>query len=361
MFTPSVSDRGGAAKHAMTLARGLADRQREVVVVARWPDGKRPRQQRDGSLRVIELPGFGRQLPGAIVYLAAGFVIGLRFARGASFIGLELASPSLAAAICALCSGREFLAFSFSSGERGEFDYMRQSRLWPLRRWLMRRARYLVAQTSFGANEMRFLARPGAVAVVPTPVERVDPSPLDGQPRALFLGRLTTGKGLDRLLEVWPQIRSQVPGAQLTIAGTDAARTWGWEPAATTLREQATLDGLQESVTFTGWVNDVASLLSGHDVFVFPSLSEGMSNSLLEAVAHGRVIVASAIAANREVLGDDYPLLFEPSSSEELLEKLVLGLSDRDARRGAVEQTRSRIDAFAVETVVDRVEGLLPR
>ena len=116
---------------------------------------------------------------------------------------------------------------------------------------------------------------------------------------------------------------------------------------------------LLESVAFTGWVPDVADLLASHDVYVLPSRSEGMSNALLEAGAWERVIAASDIAANRTVLGEDYPLLFGVDDAEAMAERLVAALADEEARREARERVRARMPAFYAPAVIDRIEELL--
>ncbi len=102
---------------------------------------------------------------------------------------------------------------------------------------------------------------------------------------------------------------------------------------------------LPHSVTFTGWVADVAPLLAGSDVYVLPSLAEDMSNSLLEACAWGRVVVASDIASNRAVLGNDEPLLFIAGDTLSLVEALRPG-----ARRPRCPRRRSGVSGTVRST-----------
>jgi glycosyltransferase involved in cell wall biosynthesis len=360
MFTPTPSHEGGAAKHTRTIATGLADRGWEVTVIARRADGRRPRRSRIGRARAIELPGFGRRRAGAIAFLALGIPLGLLRGRRAVYISLELASQGLAAATCATLTGSRYVGFSFSSGRGGEVEHFRGSRLWPLRRFILRRAHWLIGQTPAAASELRAILPEERIAVVPTPVEAVDPPPLSGTARVLFTGRLTAGKGLDGLLDAWELVLDRVPDARLTIAGSAGGWTWGWPPVEEDLRSRvAGSPRLRRSVELTGWVADVADLLAAHDVYVYPSLSEGMSNSLLEAGSWLRVIVASDLPANRAVLGDDYPLLFPVGDSTAMAERLLAGLGDEALRAGAVERLQARMPTFYADAVLDRIEDLL--
>lgn len=360
MFTPSASHEGGAGKHTRVIATGLADRGWEVTVIAREAEGRLLVRSRVGGARLIEIPGFGRRRLGAIAYLALAVPLGLARGRGAVYVSLELASQGLAATICATLARRRYIGFSFSSGLRGEVELFRGSRLWPLRRALLRRASWLVGQTPAAAAELGAILEEERLAVVPTPVEAVDAPPLSGEPRALFTGRLTAGKGLDRLLDAWELVLDRVPDARLTIAGSSEGSGWGWPPVEDELRSRvAASPRLHNSVYLTGWVSDVAGLLAVNDVYVYPSLSEGMSNALLEAGSWLRVVVASDLPANRAVLGDRYPLLFPVDDVAAIAARLLEGLGDEDAREAALAQLRARMPAFHTDAVLDRIEALL--
>lgn len=360
MLTPSPSHEGGAAKHTRALAAGLAERGWEVTVVARRPDGRRIRRSRIGGAQAIEVPGFGHRLAGAIAFLLLAVPLGLRRGRRGSFVSLELASQGLAAAACAALLRRPYVGFTFSSGRGGELEHFRGSRLWPLRRALLGRATFLVGQTPAAAAELEAIVDEERVAVVPTPVEPVDPPPLSGEPRALFTGRLTAGKGLDGLLDAWERVLDRIPGAKLTIAGSSEGWAWGWPPVEHELKERvAAAPRLRDSVELPGWVEDPSALLAAHDVYAYPSLSEGMSNALLEAGAWQRVVVASDLPANRAVLGEDYPLLFPVGDSEALAERLLAALGDERARDEAVARLRARMPEFHLDAVLDRIEALL--
>ena len=114
--------------------------------------------------------------------------------------------------------------------------------------------------------------------------------PADG-PLVVYLGRLTFEKRVDHLIRIWPTIRATFPQAQLLVIGT------GPEEAA--LRAQSmSVPG----VKFTGEVIDALSYLQAADLFVLPSATEGLSNSLLEALSTGLPVIATAVGGTPDVI-----------------------------------------------------------
>ncbi|MDT7538081.1 MAG: hypothetical protein QOI82_1666 [Actinomycetota bacterium] len=155
----------------------------------------------------------------------------------------------------------------------------------------------------------------------------------------LCVGNLIAYKGHSNLLAALAQLRSPV---HLDIAGEG--------PERDRLQLAAEQRGLD--VSLLGARRDVAVLLQSADVFVLPSLEEGMSNALMEAMAAGLPIVATDVGGNREVLGDTGVLCRAGDPAD--LARTLQGLLDDPegaramgctARRRAEE--RFRVDAFA--------------
>jgi len=73
-------------------------------------------------------------------------------------------------------------------------------------------------------------------------------------------------------------------------------------PLLNTLKTQVNKLGLKDNVIFTGWRQDVLEILPGCDLFIFPSLLEGLSNSILEAMTCNLPCLVSDIAENREII-----------------------------------------------------------
>ena len=113
----------------------------------------------------------------------------------------------------------------------------------------------------------------------------------DDEPKIFFLGRLDAyNKGLDILLDAFAQIK-EVSKAKLFIQGPD----WGDRKK---LEEQAVQLGLSEQVFFLDpdYNASPSSLIANYDIFCIPSRLEGFSQSALEAMLSGRVLLISEVA-----------------------------------------------------------------
>lgn len=123
-------------------------------------------------------------------------------------------------------------------------------------------------------------------------------------PIVLYSGSITPRKGVDLLLEAWPQIRSVHPTAVLVLLGSLGARPTFRQAAmiaeldAYTERIKAMLAGLPHpaSVILPGEVDVVADYYRAADVFAFPSHREGLPNAVLEAMACGLPAVVAPFA-----------------------------------------------------------------
>lgn len=135
-------------------------------------------------------------------------------------------------------------------------------------------------------------------------------------PHAVYVGRLAAEKGLPHLIRAWPRVRAAYPGARLTLAGEG--------PERRALEQLIGTMGLAGSVTMPGSVSDVEGLLREADLFVLPSLEEGMSVALLEAMALGIPVVASSIPGNRRLVVDRKHGLLAPAGRDDALANAVL-------------------------------------
>jgi glycosyltransferase involved in cell wall biosynthesis len=159
-----------------------------------------------------------------------------------------------------------------------------------------------------------------------------------GEPTVLFVGTFARVKGVDVLLDAWPDIARQVPTARLRLVGDGPLR-------APFERRYAT----RSDIEFVGTVGAPAlsSLLDACSLLVLPSRTEGLGRVLLEAFARGRPVVASRVGGVTEVVTDSVTgLLVEPNDPDALARAVVSLLRDRElaarlgegARRAAVER-----------------------
>ncbi len=89
--------------------------------------------------------------------------------------------------------------------------------------------------------------------------------------------------------------------------------------------------GIEKDIIILGFRDDIPEILAAVDIFVLPTLFEGLSMSLLEAMASGKAIIATDILANRELLEDKKDALLVPTRNVKALEQAMLKLiEDKD-------------------------------
>lgn len=118
------------------------------------------------------------------------------------------------------------------------------------------------------------------------------------RPRAIYVGRLAREKGLDLLIDAWPEVLHAFPTARLTLIGEGPERP-ALEARAAALGLSRGPDG---AIDMPGASDDPTHLLRGADLFILPSREEGMSIALLEAMALGIPLVATAIPGNQRLV-----------------------------------------------------------
>lgn len=163
---------------------------------------------------------------------------------------------------------------------------------------------------------------------------------------AMFRG----SKGHDLLLEAFDHLRGQFPEARLLLVGDGIRRQW----AESLARER----GLNGWVTFTGFREDVPDLLSAMDCFVLASTrTEGVPQSLLQAMAARVPVVASAVGGIPEVVEDGATgLLVPPGDSKALAAAVGAVLKDPQSARRRAEAARTLVAArFSRDRLMDRL------
>lgn len=174
------------------------------------------------------------------------------------------------------------------------------------------------------------------------------------RPRAMFTGRLHPQKNIPLLLEAWGLVARQTP-ANLILVGPGSDRQ--------ALTELAGRLGISDRVQFTGAVPDPADHLRAADLFVLPSVAEGMSNSLLEAMATALPCVVSGIGGNTDLIEDGRTgVLVNEASPDAWSSALISLLRDPSRAKELGAAARRRIDAeFSLQVVVDRYVELYRR
>ncbi len=124
---------------------------------------------------------------------------------------------------------------------------------------------------------------------------------LPGGTLAVYTGRLLKGKGLDVLLDALAVVAADDAGLQLVLVGSGEGQSLSIEE---TLRRRAGQKPLEGRVRFAGRVDAVEDYLRAADLFVFPSLFEGLGVSLVEAAACGLPAVGSRTGGIVDVIED---------------------------------------------------------
>jgi glycosyltransferase involved in cell wall biosynthesis len=170
----------------------------------------------------------------------------------------------------------------------------------------------------------------------------------DGVPLVLTLARLDEQKGHDVLFRA----AAEVPGARFVLAGEG--------PLRERLEAEVARLGLSERVIFLGRREDVPQLLAACDVFALPSLYEGSSLAVLEAMAARRAVVSSAIGGTAELIADgENGLLVPPGDAPALAAAMRRLLADVSLREELARKARARAEAeFSREAMGRRMEEI---
>lgn len=190
----------------------------------------------------------------------------------------------------------------------------------------------------------QFVTIPSGVdlaAVTAAPVVRLSP----GGPVVGTVARLVPVKGLQDLVDAVPAILRRFPTAGVLLVGDGELR-----PA---LEAKARDRGVLDRVTFAGFREDVPSAIAGMDVFVLPSLNEGMGRVLVMAMALGKPIVATRVGGVPELLGQGEAGILVPPGDATAIADAVNALLADPRRAGALgEAGRRRALGYSAEAMI---------
>jgi glycosyltransferase involved in cell wall biosynthesis len=156
-------------------------------------------------------------------------------------------------------------------------------------------------------------------------------------------------KGLFTLLRAFERVRDFQPGLRLAIVGSG--------PMRAALEQRTAELGITGQCVFEPTTGHVTDWLRSIDIFVLPSTSEALSNSLMEAMACECAPVASRVGGNPELIHDGQTgLLFDPDNPEQLAQCLRLLIENEDLRKKiAARAARSIHEKFSLRAAADRM------
>ena len=204
-----------------------------------------------------------------------------------------------------------------------------------LRRWAYPRAHAVVALTSGTASWLEHHVPGSQVTVIPNavrwPMEAgepvIEPPPRDSRKRVLAVGRLHQHKGFDVLLKAFAQLKGHFPDWDLVILGEGEERE--------ALQRQIDEAQLSDRVSMPGRVGNLSDWYGQSDLYVLSSRVEGLSNTLIEAMASGLPVIAfDCETGPREIIRHDIDgVLVAQVEDDEALAAHMADLMARPERR----------------------------
>jgi glycosyltransferase involved in cell wall biosynthesis len=170
--------------------------------------------------------------------------------------------------------------------------------------------------------------------------------------------RLTPLKGIEHFLDAVSVVGRSRPDVRFLIIGGPSHIGDG--SYKSDLERYASNLGLGDRVIFTGFRTDIAKILPEIDISVLPSLSEGLSNSLLEAMTAGVPVIATRVGGTPEAVEDGGTgLLIPPGDLDALIRAMSFLLDNpQSSRRMGEEGRRRALSLFSVERMVQETESL---
>lgn len=166
------------------------------------------------------------------------------------------------------------------------------------------------------------------------------------------VGNLYPVKGHQYLIAAIPAVLEKCPNTTFIFAGRGQLEA--------ELKAQVQQLGIDGKVRFLGLRQDIPRILAVLDVFVLPSLSEGLSMAILEAMVAGKPVIATNVGGNPELVEDGQTGYLVPSqNSPTLTDRLISLLTNRERaiQFGRIGQLRAQ-GQFSLQTMVQKYQAL---
>ena len=168
----------------------------------------------------------------------------------------------------------------------------------------------------------------------------------------LTVARLHPQKGHNYLVPIIPTLHQAFPQVKFIWVGEGERQD--------ILRQQVMDQGMTAQVLFLGHRSDIPRLLKAADLFIFPTYFEGMPFAILEAMAYGLPIVASATGGIPEIITHQQEgLLCRTGDSHALSETILWALGHPKAMRKMASHAQQRVQAFSRKAMIQKTLGVL--
>ena len=180
---------------------------------------------------------------------------------------------------------------------------------------------------------------PLGIEVGPVPIRPAKPS---STVMIAVIGAVTELKGVDRVVDAFVAVRARLDARLLVIGAPVDERDAHYLQR---MQQQVAVAGVDGSVEWLGWRDDVRELLSGVDVVVSASRREGLPRSIMEAMAAGAAVVATDVGAVGDLVRDGETGLLVPVDDPVALTSAVERLAaDGDERRHLAAAARRLVE-----------------
>ena len=165
-----------------------------------------------------------------------------------------------------------------------------------------------------------------------------------------YIGRIVSAKGLKYLVLAMNNVKNKHPDTQLLIVGEGSEKA----------ELQRMAKEMRLNAYFVGWEKNVLPFYAAMDIFVLPSFFEGLSNSLLEAMAMGKTIIATRVGGNKDIILNGKNGFLVPTRDPQAISSSIGKLIESAQLRKTIGQINreTAVKEFRWEKTVSKIEQI---
>ncbi len=166
----------------------------------------------------------------------------------------------------------------------------------------------------------------------------------------LNVGRYTPQKNQIELIKSMPKIQKQISNVHLLLVGRGEMKD--------ILKNEIVRIGMEENITVTGYVDDIYKYYSRGDIFILPSLYEGMPITLLEAMSAKLPVIASNISGVNEIITHEKTGLLLKQPNAKSISKQTLDIHDMDSKALVKNAYDNILENHSIEVAAKKYDEL---
>jgi glycosyltransferase involved in cell wall biosynthesis len=382
IFPPDI---GGPATYTERLAAALTERNFNAVVLAYSDDKNSKFKIQNSKLPIVHAQQFktknynflvvkvSRKYPKFIRHFIYFYKL-LKLARDADIIYAQnLFSAGIPGLLAAKLRGKKFLVKvvgdyvweRFGNPDEALDDFQKQKQNWKIKflkkiqAGLAKKADKIIAPSHYLKKVVEVWGVPSEkIAVVYNAASNFSEFNLSKEEAKrelaiegevlLSVGRLVGWKGFRALIEIMPELLSEVPNLQLVIVGEGPEKEY--------LETEIKILNLEDRIKLSGKITpqQLSLYFKAADIFVLNSSYEGLSHTILEAMQSGVPIITTNICGNQELITDgENGLLIEYNQKSQLKERIVRLIKDRILQQNFIRKSQERVKVFTWSRLVD--------